>query len=395
LIEGLVLLGAAAFSIEEEFPVNAIFFRDELPSVSMLAILRNIFMEYSSMPYFDELSLSAQTAYAQLLDSALSADHFRSIADLPGSFAQKTVKGIRYWYYQYHEPSGKRAQVFVGPDNEAVQALMARRGQPAATESLIPLARSAIALGCAPVIPRQLKVIGRLADYGFFRAGGVLVGTHAFLAYGNMLGLRWGDSSRTQDIDFAHAGKSVSLALPSTVEVKTHNAIESLEMGFLPVAGLSGKSGATYLNPKEPEFRLDFLTVTHRKGEEIFMHPQLNVPLQPLKFMEFSLENIQQAVLFSPGSAVLVSVPHPARYALHKLIVYGERAGAFAAKSMKDLHQAASLLAYYREHRPWEIDEAWADLVSRGKGWVRRAKQGVEALDKRYPDLEAGEWLTP
>ena len=197
------------------------------------------------MRYLEELSLSAQTAYAQLLDSAMSADHFRSVADLPGSFAIKTVKGSRYWYYQYTEPSGKLMQVFVGPDNEVVRRLMERRNQPAASASLIPLARAAVALGCATVMPRHLKVIGRLADYGFFRAGGVLIGTHAFLAYGNMLGLHWGDSSRTQDIDFAHAGKSVSLALPATIEVKAHNAIESLEMGFLPVTGISGKSGAT------------------------------------------------------------------------------------------------------------------------------------------------------
>lgn len=345
------------------------------------------------MRYFDELSLSAQTAYAQLLDSAMSADHFRSVADLPGSFAIKTVKGSRYWYYQYTEPSGKLMQVFVGPDNEVVRRLMERRNQPAASASLIPLARAAVALGCATVLPRHLKVIGRLADYGFFRAGGVLIGTHAFLAYGNMLGLRWGDSSRTQDIDFAHAGKSVSLALPATIEMKAHNAIESLEMGFLPVTGISGKSGATNLNPKDPEFRLDFLTVAHRGGEKPYTHPQLNIPLQPLKFMEFSLQNIQQAALISTGGVVLVNVPHPARYALHKLIVYGEREGTFASKSKKDLHQVASLLAYFREQRPLEIDEAWSDLASRGKGWVRRVRQGMEALDRFYPGIKAGCWL--
>ncbi len=31
-------------------------------------------------------------------------------------------------------------------------------------------------------------MIRRLSEYGFFRAGGVLVGTHAFLSYGNLLG---------------------------------------------------------------------------------------------------------------------------------------------------------------------------------------------------------------
>ncbi|MEW6119351.1 MAG: GSU2403 family nucleotidyltransferase fold protein, partial [Pseudomonadota bacterium] len=80
-------------------------------------------------------------------------------------------------------------------------------------------------------------------------------------------------------------------------------------------------------------------------------------------------------------------------FALHKLLVYGEREGGFAAKSSKDLHQSASLLAYYREHGTWDIDEAWADLVSRGKGWVRRALQGVKALDRAYPELGAGGWL--
>jgi hypothetical protein len=346
------------------------------------------------MGYFEALSLAAQTAYAQLLDAALSAEHLRSVADLPGSFAQKTVKGRRYWYYQYTEPSGKLRQVYVGPDSAAVRGLIQRAGQPGAAQSLAPLARAALSLGCTPVLPRQLKVIARLGDYGFFRAGGVLVGTHAFLAFGNMLGVRWGQPSRTQDIDFAHAGWRLSVALPATTEVPVPNAIESLGMGFLPISGLTGKAGATYLNPKEPEFRLDFLTAPHRRGSELILHPRFHIPLQPLKFMEYALENIQQAVLFDSGRCVLVNVPHPARYALHKLLVHGERESTFATKAAKDLDQAASLLAYYRENAPWEIDEAWADLLSRGKGWVRRARQAIRALEKLHPDLGAGEWLT-
>ena len=97
------------------------------------------------------------------------------------------------------------------------------------------------------MLPRHLKVIRRLAEYGFFQAGGVLIGTHAFLAYGNMLGVHWGDSSRTQICILCSCGKSVSLALPSNIEVQTHDAIQSLEMGFLPVSGLSSKTGGTYL----------------------------------------------------------------------------------------------------------------------------------------------------
>jgi hypothetical protein len=342
---------------------------------------------------FTQLSASAQAAYSQVLESALSVEHARSIADLPGSFAPKTVKSKRYWYYQYTEPSGQLRQLYVGPDNEAVQALMARKSQPPAAEGLQPLANAALALGCASVIPRHYQVIRRLADYGFFHAGGVLIGTHAFLAMGNMLGVRWGDAARTQDIDFAHAGKSVSLLLSQDFDVHVHRAIESLEMGLLPVASLSSAAGASYLNPREPDFRLDFLTPCHRGGEVPFEHPSLHITLQPLKFMEFSLEDIQQAALLSPNGVVLVNVPHPARFALHKLLVYGERTGAFAAKASKDLEQAACLLSVLKSTRPWEVQDAWADMARRGKGWLERVRRGVDAVERMYPELGVKAWL--
>jgi hypothetical protein len=339
-------------------------------------------------PLYTELALSTQTAYAQLLDAALGAELVRSVADLPGSFNAKTVKGRTYWYFQYTEPSGKLRQVYVGPDNDAVQRLMQRQRETSASQALGPLARSALALGCTALLPRHYRVIRRLADYGFFHAGGLLIGTHAFLAYGNMLGLRWGGQERTQDIDFAHAGKALALVLPNDVQVKTNEAIESLAMGFLPVTGLSGKSGGTYLIPAEPEFRLDFLTPMHRGGDTPYVHPQLNITLQPLPFMEYSLERFEQAVLFSNEGTVLVNVPSPERYALHKLVVYGERSGTFRAKSSKDLAQAACLAAYLWDHRREALAEALQDLLSRGKGWVARFKQGAAALHKAYPDIE-------
>ena len=340
--------------------------------------------------FYTEQSLSTQTAYAQLLDAALGAERVRGFSDLQGSFNEKTVKGRKYWYFQFTEPSGKLHQIYVGPDGEPVQKLIAQKAAPSAAAALGPLARAAIALGGAAVLPRHYRVIRRLSDYGFFRAGGVLIGTHAFLALGNGLGVRWGDASRTQDIDFAHAGKKVSLLLPSNVEVNTDEAITSLEMGFLPVSGLSGKTGGSYLIPAEPEFRLDFLTPLHRGGDAPYKHPQLHVTLQPLPFMEFSLENVEQGVLYCSEGAVLVNLPAPERYALHKLIVYGERTGAFRSKSAKDLVQAACLLNFLCDHRRESLEDAIADILTRGKGWRTRLKQGAAALCKAYPDAPAG-----
>ena len=337
-------------------------------------------------PYL-ELSLTAQTAYLQLLQGALAANHARTVADLPGSFAFKTVKGRRYWYYQFTQPSGKLRQLYVGPDSDPVKALIEGSSQPPAAAVLGPLARSAAVLGCSEVLPKHLRVLSRLADYGFFSAGGVLVGTHAFLAFGNSLGVRWGDVSRTQDVDLAHAGKNLALALPSDIRIDTGAAIDSLQMGLLPIRGLDGNSGASWLNPRDPEFRLDFLTTLHRGVDEPYLHPRLHVVLQPLRFMEFLLEEVEQGVLFAGEVAVVVNLPSPARYALHKLLVAAERRGAFQAKAAKDILQAGMLLAVLRERRGAEVQALWRDLLGRGSGWRDRAEQGALALQRQYPGL--------
>lgn len=102
---------------------------------------------------------------------------------------------------------------------------------------------------------------------------------------------------------------------------------------------------------------------------------------------------MQQAVLVAGDQTALVNVPHPARFALRKLIVYGERASAFAAKSNKDLAQAGMLLDRLGETRRWEVEQAWADLRLRGKGWKKRALRGRDALARQQPGLGLKAWL--
>jgi len=342
-------------------------------------------------PRFRELSASGQSAYAQIFDAALSRDVSRSVTNLNGSFVSKTVKGAKYWYFQYTDISGDVRQIYVGPESAAVTELVERSSREARkslAEPIERLARSAIALGNAAIIPRHLRVIRRLAEYGFFRAGGVLIGTHAFLAYGNMFGVAWSAADRTQDVDFAHAGKNVALALPANIEVDAHAAVDSLKMGFIPLADVAAKSGGGYVVPKDPDFRLDFVTTLHRGGKEPYEHPKLKLTLQPLKFMELSLEDITQGALLADSGAILVNLPDPARFALHKMIVAPERPRAFATKARKDLEQAAALIEMLRDRRPADLDAVWADLISRGPGWRGRARDGLAALDKVAPDLE-------
>lgn len=331
------------------------------------------------MRQYTELRPTAATAYAQLLDATLAAEHARSVADLSGGFSSKTIKGKRYWYYQYRE-AGKLRQVYVGPDSPAVNALVERKQGPRAADALPGLAGAALALGNTPMQAQHMRVIRRLAEYGFFHAGGLLIGTHAFLAMGNMLGVKWHGGDRTQDMDFAHAGKQVSIALPSTLKVNTQDALASLEMGFIPLMQSDGKASATLVQHGSPEFQLDFLTTLHRGGRDAYKSEQLGILLQPLKFMEYLLQDVQQAVAFNTSTVALVNVPSPARYALHKLIVAVERPPGQATKSRKDVLQAASLLEWLQANAPHQIEAAWEDLRQRGRGWVTRFMGGARRL---------------
>ena len=88
-----------------------------------------------------------------------------------------------------------------------------------------------------------------------------------------------------------------------------------------------------------------------------------------------------------------MNIPHPARYALHKLLVFGERSGSMLQKARKDLLQAAALLDYLKSVRAWDVEEAWADLIGRGRGWTTRTRQGIDALSKTAPELGVKESL--
>ena len=331
------------------------------------------------------LSTAAQTAYAALRSASL-LDGVRSVASLPGSFSRKTIKGRQYWYYQTPDLTGKQKQIFLGLASDELTDLIDqhRKGDDRKLH-LRQLTRQAIAAGCPSIVPSHAKIIERLADAGFFQAGGILVGTHVYMAYQNYLGVRWHSGAQTVDLDFAHAGKNVSVAIPSDVTMDMGSEIEALKMGFVPVSSLT-----TYVKSDEQDLQIDFVTSTHRGGDTPVLIKALNATMQPLKFMEFSMEAPIQVTLLAQRGPIVVNAPPPEKYALHKLLVHGERSQDMRVKASKDLEQAAALIEYLLENDADLLQETWEDLISRGLGWSRRATEGLQALRKQYPHLDTG-----
>ena len=341
------------------------------------------------MSRFSELSLAAATAYAELVEQTRSFELADALAGLVGSFQKLMRKGRAYWYFAYRDLDSKVRMVYVGPDDERVRALVERFEQARGTRPLAPQAQAALALGCAAAAPKHFRIIKRLSDYGFFRAGGILIGTHAFLALGNLLGVRWSEAAATLDADSAHPARNVSLALPADLRIDVHGALESLEMGLLPVVQLGGKAGPHYRNPRDHELRIDFVTSATRRRGPVVM-PELNLALQPLKFMELSLESPLQACVLAQAGACMINVPTPERYAVHKILVAGERPASERTKAKKDLVQAASLASYFLEAGDARVFNAmWRDTLRRGSGWRARLMRGKSALLKIAPDIDA------
>lgn len=340
----------------------------------------------SPQPLYRELPAAAQTAYAELYELVQVAEATRSPAFVTGKVAYKTIKGSRYAYWAFKELDGRKREYYLGPAGPAIDAIeRAREAGAPALEAVARQAAATLAHGCGATPPKHFRIVKRLAEYQFFRAGGLLVGTHAFLALGNQLGVAWGGSTRTLDLDFAHAGPggNVSVALPADLRANAHDALSSLEMGFLPSLGGSKSLASLYVSEREPDLRVDF--ITPRRMRQVFV-PDLGVALSPLRFLDYLIERPGQAVLLDRADACLVNLPDPARYGLHKLIVAHER-GARHPKHGKDVAQALALIEWHLQRAPHALADAWSDLAANGAGWVKRARASLALAPAAYSGL--------
>ncbi|MDN5924023.1 MAG: nucleotidyltransferase domain-containing protein [Xanthomonadales bacterium] len=343
------------------------------------------------LPLYTELSAAAQAAYSELFEAAHSLEIRRSIASLTGSFQSKTIKGKLYWYYAFRDAlEGRVRQLYVGPDSPAVTTLRERAQEPSNSALMRGHVRAAIAHGNSTFGGKQFRILRQLADSQFFRAGGLLIGTQAYIALGNMLGVRWESATATLDVDFAHAGPggNLALALPADMDANVHQAIDALDMGFLPSMTLDGKSSGTYTSATDLGLRLDFLTPSRRSDEPLYA-PNLGVCLQPMKFLDYLIEHPVQGVVIANTGAVVVNLPDPARYAMHKLLVAASRPKSERTKALKDITQSAMLMEYLLDHSPDALLDAWAALNARGTKWCQRARASIDQLGHSAPQTHA------
>ena len=157
---------------------------------------------------------------------------------------------------------------------------------------------------------------------------------------------------RTKDIDFL-----VPIPPKFKKEVDVFNLVKDL--GFLEK--YRGSKG--YIKLEHPDLSIEFLVPERGRGEDKpYSIPQLSINAQPLRFLDFLIEN----TISINAEGLHIKLPHPAAYALHKFIIFKRRSkaekhdrdieGALRVFNELIRHKKQSEIRYIfkRMHKKWQ-----------------------------------------
>jgi hypothetical protein len=300
--------------------------------------------------------LALQTAFSELKRRAQEQSFL--LIGTPGSVGQREVKGRRFLYRQFYDAEGKKSAEYLGPaDNPRAQARAeAVRLQIEAGGALTREARLLVRSGYVRVAPRPNAVLVACANAGLFRAGAILVGSHAYGTLLNELGIR-AAAFATEDVDLAR-GDPLRLDVPLAFE----DILASSTVPLHPVPQFDVRQPSTAFRVRGADrFHVDLLVPGRGSQVTIGSVPELRAHAAALPHLGYLLDAPLETVVFGRESVVPVRVPRPERFAWHRLTISQLRT-ATSEKRGKDLAQASVLVAALAEDAPDALSDAFRDL---------------------------------
>ncbi|MDQ7002925.1 MAG: GSU2403 family nucleotidyltransferase fold protein, partial [Ghiorsea sp.] len=196
--------------------------------------------------------------YSKLLEQ-LQADTQEGIPS-SGTIVKKKIGHQEYWYHQYRF-IGKQRQKALGveaPAEDWIRAMENREGLCALLAS-----GGMHFLGARSV---EANVLGFLVTSGVFQSGAILVGSYAFGAICNMLGIRVDTQlTKTQDFDFG-IDRTIKFAIKNP-----QLEASLLDAGMHAIPGLDRPITATSFRTPDKKVKVDFLTpiTSNKTGKAI------------------------------------------------------------------------------------------------------------------------------
>ncbi|MGY6708713.1 MAG: nucleotidyltransferase family protein [Rhizobiaceae bacterium] len=322
-------------------------------------------------------SRTAVVAYQDLLRLHLD----ERAADLVGTIEERRRNG-RIYLYERFRIGTEMVSRYLGQDRPELRSRLERASElkaeaQARHSRMSRLTRTLRAEGFIAPDRDTGSMLLAFARAGMFRLGGTLVGSGAYGLYQGELGVRMDseDLAQTGDVDIA-SFERLSVALEDRVEEEPAQILGMLK--FDPIPALDSRQVWRWRQSRS-EAMVEFLTPAF--GEErIRRLPALGVSAQALNYLNFLIaEPLHAVVLYRAG--VLVQIPRPERFAIHKLIVADRRrGGAEQIKARKDRAQAELLIQVLSEDRPDDLAEAYESALASGPRWRERIGESLRRM---------------
>lgn len=297
---------------------------------------------------------------------------------LGGRFVRVPVKGRTYWYFD--GPAGSGPRRYIGPDTDPeiasrVATFTDAKGEAKERRRLV---SALIRYGRLKAPDERLgDVLAAMAEAGLFATGAVLIGRAALACFAGLLGVRMPDGlSRLKDGPLA-ALPPLTFAAGADVP-PILDALRRVDPSFGQAPHrIEGRNVTAFANGAG--WRVFLLAANHRAAEGMPVLPGER-PAQPLRLLDILTDDPIRAALLH-GSGVGVTVPAPARYVMHRLILSSRRREEDFGARERDVRQADLLVeALSLAGRLDELGDAYADISARGAGWRIDLMAGIDRL---------------
>jgi hypothetical protein len=325
-----------------------------------------------------KIGLALSTLYADLTQRV----HSRPVR--PGSTFTMKVKGRDYVYVK-RQVGRVRRNDYLGPADEAetqaaVELIKGVQEQAQQDKKTISLLKRA---GVPAPTPQLGRVLDALSDAGVFKEA-TLIGTAAYQCYPPLVAhVLPRPTLMTADADLATA----RLAITTLAENETIlDVLKRAEPSFAPVPALSPTAPPSAFRAADG-FMVDLVTQQRTRHDANPLRLKGGgAGATPLQFVRWLIAEPVAAIALY-GSGVAVSVPQPARFAVHKLILAQERRQNERPKRQKDLLQAGALIEALRESDPYALSDAFDSARGQGGRWSSRIGRSLAELELTLEDV--------
>ncbi len=210
-----------------------------------------------------------------------------------------------------------------------------------------------------------IEVLKRLEKAGVLKDV-ILIGSWCIPFYKDYFrNVRYPTAIKTRDVDFL-------VPTPSKTKIKADIPKLLKDLGF--IVDFKGSEG--YIQLEHSDLIIEFLVLERGRGlDKPHQLPQYGLNAQPLRFLDLLIQDTIKVKI----EGIEISLPHPANFALHKLIIFQRRTKE--EKIMKDRNAAIEILkALIAKGEAETIRRIFNSMIPK---WQKKVIKGVEETKEK------------